>query len=56
MVDRPTVHRLIAPISEGASDIFHAEGDSVFFTDTLQVLPSAEPEKLRIIGEGEAGF
>jgi hypothetical protein len=31
---------LIAPISEGASDMIHTKGDSGCFHDTLQVLSS----------------
>ena len=34
--------------------MIHAAGDSGF--NTVQLLLSDEPEKLRTIGEGEAGF
>jgi DNA invertase Pin-like site-specific DNA recombinase len=36
--DRPTFRRLIAPISEGVSDMIHAKGDSGCVHDTLQIL------------------
>ena len=38
--DKPTFRRLIAPISEGVSDMIHAKGDSACVYDTLQVLSS----------------
>jgi hypothetical protein len=38
--DKPTFRRLIAPISEGVSDMIHAIGDSGCVYDTLQVLSS----------------
>jgi hypothetical protein len=36
--DKPTFRRLIAPISEGVSDMIHAKRDSGCVYDTLQVL------------------
>jgi hypothetical protein len=38
--DRPTFRRLIAPVSEGVSDMIHAKRDSGCVHDTLQVLSS----------------
>jgi hypothetical protein len=52
--DRPTFHSLLYPYQRECPVMIHAAGDSGF--NTVQLLLSDEPEKLRTIGEGEAGF
>lgn len=54
--DRPTFYRLLHPYQRECSAMIHAAGDSGFVRNTLQLLLSDEPEKLRTIGEGESGF